>query len=78
MYTSESDGSVVTQKACSRLRIIRNCSAIEVWNHWKEVEGFSDAYFRWDIRGKLPSDITGYVAQIEEQDLEDIFIISAS
>lgn len=59
------------------LKIVKNCSANEVWSHWRRVEGFSNPYFRWDVRGILPSNIESYFAQIEEKDLEKMFFISS-
>lgn len=59
------------------MKIIRKCEQNEVWNHWKRVEGFPKDNFRSDIRDPLPRDIQWYLAEIEKEDLERIFIISS-
>ncbi|PIY75091.1 MAG: hypothetical protein COY85_01290 [Candidatus Portnoybacteria bacterium CG_4_10_14_0_8_um_filter_40_50] len=59
------------------MRLLKECKQDEVWNHWKKVEGFSDDNFRRDIRSYLPSDIKWYLAKIEEQDLQKLYIISS-
>src|SRR5258708_1799060 len=50
----------------------------DVWQHWKKVEKCSDDNFRTDIRNPLPNDLTWYLAEIEEKDLNQLFIISSS
>ncbi len=49
----------------------------EVWQHWMNVENFSNLDFRSDIRNPLPEDMTWYLAEIEEKDLAHLFIISS-
>jgi len=59
------------------VKIVKIVSEDEVWIHWKKVEGHISDQFRWDIRGRLPDDIQWYLAEIEEEDIEKIFIISS-
>lgn len=49
----------------------------EVWQHWMKVENFNDLDFRSDIRGPLPGDLSWYLAEIEEKDINQLFIISS-
>lgn len=42
------------------------------------VEGFRRPDFRSDIRGPLPADLAWYLAEIEEKDVDRLFIISSS
>ncbi|MBI5938325.1 MAG: hypothetical protein HY850_10825 [Betaproteobacteria bacterium] len=50
----------------------------DVWQHWMRVENFDYLDFRSDIRGPLPEDLTWYLAEIEEKDINQLFIISSS
>lgn len=49
----------------------------DVWEHWKKVEKFEKDNFRNDIRGPLPKDLDWYLAEIEEDDLNRLYIISS-
>ena len=49
----------------------------DVWQHWMSIENCSNLDFRSDIRDPLPEDLTWYLAEIEEEDLNRLFIISS-
>lgn len=49
----------------------------DVWRHWMRVEGFAYPDFRGDIRGPLPGDLAWYLAEIEDKDVDRLFIISS-
>lgn len=49
-----------------------------VWDHWKKIENHSELNFRSDIRDPLPENLTWHLAEIEEKDLNQLFIISSS
>jgi hypothetical protein len=59
---------------------IKGCSETEVWDHWKKVEKVPVQVikWRWDIRGPLIDRLGWFLAEIEESDLEKIYIISSS
>lgn len=60
------------------MKILREVDETEVLDHWKQVEGFSSDDFRTDIRDPLPNDMNWYIAEIESEDIENIFIISST
>lgn len=63
------------------MRILSACSKEEVLNHWKQIDSFKDcphtASWRKKIWSPLPTNTRWYDAEIEEKDLERIFIISS-
>ncbi|MDO8460225.1 MAG: hypothetical protein Q7S74_03895 [Nanoarchaeota archaeon] len=59
------------------MKIIKNVTGDEVWNHWKAVENFQSDDFRSDIRNPLPSDTEWYLAMIEPADVQNLHIISS-
>lgn len=59
------------------MKIIKNVSPGEVWNHWKTVEGFTTDDFRSDIRNPIPSDTKWFLAMIEQVDIQYLYIISS-
>lgn len=60
------------------MKKLQEISQEEVWQHWKRVEGFDYPDFRNDIRSPLPEDLTWYLAEVEEEDIDRLFIISSS
>jgi len=61
------------------MKPIRAVQQEEVWSHWKKVERIpeTDVMWRGDIRDPLPKNIKWFLAEIEEEDIEKIFIISS-
>ena len=59
------------------MRIIKDVKQDEVWNHWKTVEGFTSDDFRSDIRNPLPTDFNWFLAILEKEDINSLFIISS-
>lgn len=59
------------------MKKIHEVLQIDVWKHWMKVENFTNFNFRSDIRNPLPKDLTWYLAEIEEEDLNQLFIISS-
>jgi hypothetical protein len=63
------------------MRILSACSKEEVLGHWKQVDRFKNcphvALWRKKIWSPLPANTRWYNAEIEEKDLERIFIISS-
>ncbi len=59
------------------MRIIRQVSDDNVWQHWMKVEGHQKSDFRADIRDPLPNSLRWYIAKIEEGDISKLFIISS-
>jgi hypothetical protein len=49
----------------------------EVWDDWMRGEGMRDPHFRSDIREPLPADAKWYSAELERQDIRQLFIISS-
>jgi hypothetical protein len=58
------------------MKKLLDVSQNEVWKHWMRVENFSDPNFRSDIRDTIPDDISWCVAEIEDGDVDSMFIIS--
>jgi hypothetical protein len=63
------------------MRILSVCSKEEVYRHWEQVDRFKNcphvAVWRKRIWSPLPADIRWYNAEIEDEDLKRIFIISS-
>jgi len=61
------------------MKPLRGVQQEEVWNHWKKVERIpeTDVMWRGDIRNYLPRNMKWFLAEIEEQDIEKIFVISS-
>ena len=60
------------------MKILGKISEQQVWDHWMAVERHTKSDFRKDIRNPLPQDIRWCKAEIEELDLDKLFIISSS
>jgi len=61
------------------MKLIKEVKQEEVWNHWKRVERIHETTIWWrsDIRHPLPRNLKWYLAEIEEKDIEKIFVISS-
>lgn len=59
------------------MRIIRECPQEEVLNHWRTLYNYRTVFFRCDILEKLPNDLQWYEVKIEEEDLDNLYIISS-
>jgi len=61
------------------MKPIKEVTQEEVWEHWKCIEKWSIEKFRWDIREDLVEhyDMRWFLAEIEKEDLENMFIISS-
>jgi hypothetical protein len=59
------------------MKVFNSISEQAVWNHWRVVEHYSNTDFRKDIRGKLPKNMIWAKAEIEDKDLDKLFIISS-
>ncbi len=59
------------------MKITKNVSQDEVWNHWKTVEGFTTDNFRSDIRDPLPTNLDWALAVVEKGDINSLFVISS-
>jgi len=59
------------------MKILNEVSESDVWQHWKQVESFNDDNFRSDIRDPLPKDLKWFLAEVENADLDRLYIISS-
>ena len=60
------------------MKIINKVSQTDVWRHWMSVEETNDPNFRSDIRGSLPTDLTWYLVEIQQSDIDSMFILSSA
>lgn len=60
------------------MKKLQKIPQVDVWKHWMRVENHNKLDFRSDIRGPLPEDLSWYLAEIEEKDLNQLFIISSA
>jgi hypothetical protein len=68
----------ILKKGCIPTKLIKTCSQEEVWRHWNKIEKHESVNtWRWDIKSPIPLDIKWYVAEIEERDVNNIYIISS-
>ena len=61
------------------MKLIKEVTQEQVWEHWKNVEKLTGDKFRWDIRKDLVEhyDMRWFLAETEKEDLENMFIISS-
>jgi len=63
------------------MRTLSACSKEDVFSHWKQVDSFKNCphvtSWRKRISSPLPTNTRWFKAEIEEKDLEKIFIISS-
>ncbi|MCW3988817.1 MAG: hypothetical protein NWE88_01930 [Candidatus Bathyarchaeota archaeon] len=59
------------------MKIMRECSQQEVLDHWRKSYGYKTIFFRCDILERVQNDLEWFEVEIEEEDIEKIFIISS-
>ena len=59
------------------MRPIRLVTQDEVWEHWQRVENHASPDFRRDIRDAMPSDLQWTLCEVEQHDVDRLFIISS-
>lgn len=60
------------------MKPIKKVTQKEVWDHWKKVEGHQGKVWREDIKSPLPNDLIWALAEITEEDIPKIYIISST
>ena len=59
------------------MRVISECSQEEVLNYWRALYNYMGIFFRGDILERVTDDLQWYTVVIEEDDIDNIFIISS-
>ena len=61
----------------AKMQLRRQATGLEVMEHWHKYENDRCPNFRADIRDHLPTDILWYLCEVQEEDIERLFIISS-
>jgi hypothetical protein len=59
------------------MKLLISVSQDYVWRHWMGIQKTKDVNFHSDIRNPIPEDIQCYTAEIEEHDIDCLYIISS-
>jgi hypothetical protein len=59
------------------MRLVRQVTQSDVWEHWQRIEKHTSPNFRSDIRDRLPKDLTWFLCEVQPHDLDRLFIISS-